>query len=497
MIAVPDFQRILRYAWWMTIPLCLFMLLSPMEWLLTSTVYDDAFYYFEIAHNIVEGRGSTFDGFTSTNGYHPLWMMVVVVIRLLVTDKVLLVHIAASISALLAVSSWVVFGYLLKGYYESPTPLRLLSFFLFPILFFFAVYGLETWLSILLLLLFMRSVFKEEIAENPARQGLLASAAVLARLDLVIPVAVFLLLQCVVLRRKGRLSHIDIFVWSIPVFLSIGGYMLCSYHYFGLLRPISAIVKATSTLPQPGGYPGLLPRFMDLLSNSWMLVIVVAVIITLAASIWLYRKDRHRLYHFGLPIAAVIHIGLLVSTTVWGEMIWYFFPHIIGAVFALPALDSAWQRLAPSRKIRIVSVLCVPIFMYTLMIQGKLKLDAIDYTSIALYEASGDLRTHLPSGSSCGTPFAGIVGYFSGRDVLDMDGLVTDESYLKSAANGDIPAFLEAHGVQYLLIPVHGGIDIEHYIPYLSARIEPKDILYSTRFLGPHVPRWVLIRFTP
>ncbi len=37
---------------------------------------DDAYYYFKVAQNISEGRGSTFDGINPTNGYHPLWMAV-------------------------------------------------------------------------------------------------------------------------------------------------------------------------------------------------------------------------------------------------------------------------------------------------------------------------------------------------------------------------------------------------------------------------------------
>ncbi len=39
---------------------------------------DDSFYYFQIAYNLAEGRFSTFDGgITRTNGYHPLWMLLI------------------------------------------------------------------------------------------------------------------------------------------------------------------------------------------------------------------------------------------------------------------------------------------------------------------------------------------------------------------------------------------------------------------------------------
>ena len=39
---------------------------------------DDAFYYYEIASNLSEGKFSTFDGgITRTNGYHPIWMLLI------------------------------------------------------------------------------------------------------------------------------------------------------------------------------------------------------------------------------------------------------------------------------------------------------------------------------------------------------------------------------------------------------------------------------------
>ena len=39
---------------------------------------DDAFYYFQVARNLAEGKFSTFDGgITQTNGYHPLWMLLI------------------------------------------------------------------------------------------------------------------------------------------------------------------------------------------------------------------------------------------------------------------------------------------------------------------------------------------------------------------------------------------------------------------------------------
>lgn len=58
---------------------------SPLHSLIT-VVPDDAYYYFETARNIVAGNGSTFDGIHTTNGYHPLWMVVILPIAVVVKE---------------------------------------------------------------------------------------------------------------------------------------------------------------------------------------------------------------------------------------------------------------------------------------------------------------------------------------------------------------------------------------------------------------------------
>lgn len=48
--------------------------------ILLSSYSDDFFYYLKIAENIVNGNGSTFNGIVDTNGYHPLWLIVLTIL---------------------------------------------------------------------------------------------------------------------------------------------------------------------------------------------------------------------------------------------------------------------------------------------------------------------------------------------------------------------------------------------------------------------------------
>ncbi len=51
-----------------------------------SMLEDDAFYYLGVARSIAEGHGSTFAGSIVTNGYHPLWMVLLVPVTAIVQD---------------------------------------------------------------------------------------------------------------------------------------------------------------------------------------------------------------------------------------------------------------------------------------------------------------------------------------------------------------------------------------------------------------------------
>ena len=54
---------------------------TRFDTVVARTVPDDAFYYFKIAQNISAGQGSVFSPGEPTNGYHPLWMVVLVVVH--------------------------------------------------------------------------------------------------------------------------------------------------------------------------------------------------------------------------------------------------------------------------------------------------------------------------------------------------------------------------------------------------------------------------------
>ena len=73
---------------------------------------DDAYFYLQIAWNIGTGHGSTFDGISTTNGYHLLWMGVLAAAAWVVSaagfgkDAFMAVACGISLSIALAAALW-------------------------------------------------------------------------------------------------------------------------------------------------------------------------------------------------------------------------------------------------------------------------------------------------------------------------------------------------------------------------------------------------------
>ncbi len=63
------------------------IVLTPIVTQLKRTLPDNSYYYFLTARNILEGKGSSVDGIHSSNGWHPLWLLVNLTVYALPIDN--------------------------------------------------------------------------------------------------------------------------------------------------------------------------------------------------------------------------------------------------------------------------------------------------------------------------------------------------------------------------------------------------------------------------
>src|SRR5574338_86924 len=71
-----------------------------------ALTFDDAYYYLEIARRFADGGGSTFDGINTTNGYHPLWMLICAVPFVLGLGAMAAVRAVLALQAVLWAAGW-------------------------------------------------------------------------------------------------------------------------------------------------------------------------------------------------------------------------------------------------------------------------------------------------------------------------------------------------------------------------------------------------------
>jgi hypothetical protein len=188
---------------------------------------DDAFFYFQIARNVAEGYGSTFDRFGLTNGYHPLWMLVCLpVFALARFDPYLPLRLLVLVMAALNFGGTLLLYRMLARLLSHPVAALAAVFWAFypPIHRLTSQNGLETGLNafFLILLVYLFSRLEPDRPPRPGevvRLGLAAALLIFSRLDNVFVVG--LLGLWLVLRdedlRQRALLYLGASALSVPL----------------------------------------------------------------------------------------------------------------------------------------------------------------------------------------------------------------------------------------------------------------------------------------
>ncbi|MFQ5613183.1 MAG: glycosyltransferase family 39 protein, partial [Anaerolineae bacterium] len=163
---------------------------QPVPVLIEKTLPDDSFYYFAIARNIVAGNGASVDGVTPTNGFHPLWSLVLLAPYALLKDGDAPIHAGLSLAALADALSAVV-AFALARRVTGRDSAGLLAAFLYlfnPLAAMESVNGLETSLAMLFFALtswvYLTRVRRDRATyADYALLGLAAGLMLLARTD--------------------------------------------------------------------------------------------------------------------------------------------------------------------------------------------------------------------------------------------------------------------------------------------------------------------------
>ena len=505
------------FAWYMLANFDLFNMIRDAN-------IDDSFYYFQIARNLAEGKLSSFDGgITRTNGYHPVWMLLITPFHWIFDLKTALFGIKAF--EIMLVAGAVVLIVVAARLARLPW---ILLFAVLPVLYHHRplISGMEAAAALFMLglLFFALTLF----ARNPTRwRWLLAVVAFLlpwVRLEYAaISLAATAALHLVERPRRKRPSGgpwtWDALVRSIssldnatvPLLGACAGilvYFAYNLFFFGGIVPVSGAIKLawSQSAFTIEGY-SLVQNFKDMLQYEFFddeLLVALEVLAYLLviryfsqrSPSWRCEERLRIIFLIGVFSLAAGHLAKFAQTVfmmhpgIISYTAWYYGPAYLMMALIVPVrcfvaihfihcfVGPKSPRMAGIAKSGILAIAAIFMMQKTDFTYPYRFVDFHrDYLAvgwkISAYAGSQLTNKILPGRSVVGSWNAGVVGYFSRFPVVNLDGLVNSYDYLqKSLGRGHLSDTLTSNPKQiYSEDSVeffHQTFGITHFFDYLE-----------------------------
>lgn len=421
---------------------------------------DDFFYYQVISQNLAAHGLSSFDGQSLTNGYHPLWMALLVVVNKLFGSSLLAVMLLETFIVAAGLLSF------LRLFRSSRlTVLALAAFIFFWCVRRSAMQGMETVLLFLLWPLLLHQLMKQS-----SHAWLIAALCILtigARLD-----AIVFVVPTLFFTITGRK------LWTVLGSIGFAGglYLLANQLCFGMPMPVSGSIKSL------GGFQfnNLLAKDMIAFHPTSMLrsdqPAMLWIMVAAPFVAWLApKKSVERRLVLAFVIGSALYLGKLFFFSSWVIWTWYLYP----VFFALTAYALA-ARLHLSRLLEWKWGQPLLAVAATLGLALGAAFTWKDFRpSGALFQLAdrNAALAFMPYTSSARVAMgdrAGAFAYFYKGSVTQLEGLVNDKSYFDALKNRtDIKPILCGRGVKYVVDyaePLVGDTaDVETIRPLLAS----------------------------
>ena len=464
--------------------------------LIQKTLPDDAYYYFVVARNVAQGRGVTFDGLAPTNGFHPLWAVILSLLYATVRDPGdLTIHIALTVSALLDGATILLAYITVRSTTKDPkAALLAASFYAFnPLVIIDSVNGLETALSTLLFALCsyyyltkLRPAVSPEL-KKWAIFGALAGAMVLARTDTVFIFAVILIDKLRSLKERGWTPYM---ITGLVFTLCLSPWLIWNQWAMGTIMQTSGV--AVPYVVRQHLFTFTPERFPDYPVWIFYAAAPVYLLSILWEVLWLYcsrellawagltvglRLFRQYLKEQGrwelppgfkalsIPLLGAGAILLAHTFGRWFLRAWYYVPVAFALALLTGLLVSHVSTIIELRS-RVLqkafdSLTILTILLF-LLVQGTRWWERGLYPwQEDMYRAAIWIAENTEPGDRIGAFNAGLLAYYSGRMVINLDGVVNAEA-VEALKNRRLMSLIETKKIKYLF-DWHASINAIYY----------------------------------
>ncbi len=411
-------------------------------------VQDDFFYYDKIAVSILHGHGSTFNGLVPTNGYHPLWMVVVVILNLILPALNQVIFAVNLLSAVAAFLTYFFGRKILSTVCPHRWSVDLTSVSLAWLCYALFNTGMEIILTIPLGLYLLLRLLTIEHDSNKQlfTSAFVASLVVLSRLDSVIWIAFLLIALAPTLRKLSAGSLLAVAAGCIPV----PAYLLANRVWFGAFMPVSGKAKQLRTAHTLS--LTAIKSIHALIIKDQLIVLVAIVGLVFLPLLWKKLPARWRYIAVAtllFPFAHFAFLSLFSDWPVWG---WYLYGFAIAGYVAAGELLSA---TTPRPRLVLCIIACL-FFAANIAQIVKTRNGSPRGRALATEFIKNFSTTH--GGIYAMGDRAGAVAMLINNPIVQIEGLVMDAKYLQNieAQNSLLPV-LRSYGVRYYVANFYGA----------------------------------------
>jgi hypothetical protein len=425
----------------------------------------DIHFYLNYAKNMAQGDFYSWNGISPSNGFHPLWAILLTPIFWFTTNITAIYKITISIQFILfLLLCTTVLIFILK---QKNKVLALLSLLLVVSWAPYLYDGMETALASFSLMLFIALIFSSLKKKQISKKGylilgLVTTGVFLSRLDLILftgPIIIYFLIKKLLPKKKNRFKISKALLFLSPPTIILGIYLLINKLYVGSFMPLSGAVKST--------FPHVGPFIEHSLSKS-SLGVKSLILTGLLLFGWFIltkiKKENKKYFSFKfltlLFFGAILHLAYHVLFTYATEIgSWYFVYHIFLSILTLVFLldfsireiinketkelkikwssDNSFRKKIVLALSSLGSVLII-LFISTkvfLAISDKLKKiqkqNAPDARTSIVKEAAKDWKYIKPDKYKIFDGTDGQFAYFSGMPTYHAKGMANTPDFVK------------------------------------------------------------------
>lgn len=476
-----------------------FLITKNIDVLIEKYLCDDAFYYHSIAQNIINGKGIVFNEGIFTNGFHPLYLIILLPIHYLFSPNLIIpIYFSMGINSIFSILTSIFIFKTVKRIFNEFFALITAIIWLFsPTIIFLSLSGLETSLQVFLISLLTYLTVKKDKLENFTIKesfyfGLLNGLIFLSRMDGIFFIFCFFLkvfydkIQ-IMSRSKNRnllYNFKDLLLIGFFSFLCVFPWLLWSYIKCGSIYPVSG--NAVRLFPghtilngfkisfrEMMGYFGAnrIARFNSILFYSMIIIIVISFVGIFLFDIAFIKKTVKK-FNFLILNFVIFFIYYIVVHRHF--QLWYFhYPYFVFGLIIPPIILQNIQNFFRSIENKLYKYheqtnkkfifikknmtnigngVFILFLFTTFIISGTIQYSYGWWPcEKSKYESSLWINQNISEDEKIGSFNTGIIQYFSiNHDVINLDGVVNYETY-NYRLNNSIENFILSNNISYLI----------------------------------------------